>query len=105
VGGNTAYEIRVVNQGTKAATNIAVRVVTPPGMKVVSATGETRHQIDAQGVVFEPLRQLAPKADTLFRVQLQGVQAGDQRVLVEVDTDDLSQPVRKEESTRVFGDE
>ncbi len=105
VGGNTAYEVRVVNQGTKAATNVAVRVVTPPGMRVVSATGETRHRIDAQGVVFEPLGRLAPKADTLFRIQLQGVQAGDQRVLVEVDTDDLTQPVRKEESTRVFGDE
>ena len=80
VGGNTAYEVRVVNQGTKAATNVAVRVVTPPGMKVVSATGETRYQIDAQGVVFEPVTRLAPKADTLFRLQLQGVQAGDQRI-------------------------
>ena len=43
VGGETGYEIRVVNQGTKAATNVQVAVNLPPGMKVVSAEGETQH--------------------------------------------------------------
>jgi hypothetical protein len=33
------------------------------------------------------------------------MQPGDQRVTVEVSTDDIAQPVRREESTRVFGDE
>ena len=56
-------------------------------------------------MLFEPLAQLAPKADTVYRVQVQGVQPGDQRVAVEVNTDDIEQPIRREESTRVFGDE
>jgi hypothetical protein len=46
-----------------------------------------------------------PKADTLYRVRVQGLQAGDQRITVEVNTDDFAQPIRREESTRVFGDE
>jgi hypothetical protein len=36
---------------------------------------------------------------------VKGVQPGDQRVTVQVNTDDISQPIRREESTRVFGDE
>ncbi|MEX0643445.1 MAG: hypothetical protein WD468_12125 [Pirellulales bacterium] len=105
VGGETGYEIRVVNQGTKAATNVKVSVNLPPGMQVISAEGETRHAAQGTNIVFEPLAQLAPKADTVYRVKVQGMQAGDQRVIVEVNTDDLGQPIRREESTRVFGDE
>ena len=105
VGGETGYEIRVVNQGTKAATNVQVAVNLPPGMQLVSAEGETQHAEQRGAIVFEPLGQLAPKADTVYRVRVQGTAAGDQRVTVEVNTDDLAQPIRREESTRVFGDE
>ncbi|HEY3393681.1 MAG TPA: hypothetical protein VGK58_13305, partial [Lacipirellulaceae bacterium] len=105
VGGETGYEIRVVNQGTKAAANVQVAVHLPPGMQVVSAEGETQHSTRGGALMFEPLPQLLPKADTLFRVRVQGLQAGDQRITVEVNTDDLAQPIRREESTRVFGDE
>jgi uncharacterized repeat protein (TIGR01451 family) len=105
VGGETAYEIRVVNQGTKAATNVGVAVALPPGMKATAAESETRYEIQAGGVVFEPLSQLSPKAESIFRVHTQGVQSGDQRVTVEVKSDDFDQPIRREESTRVFGDE
>jgi uncharacterized repeat protein (TIGR01451 family) len=105
VGGETGYEIRVVNQGTKAATNLQVAISLPPGLQLVSAEGETQHSDQRGAIVFEPLPQLAPKADTVFRVRAQGIAAGDQRVTVEVNTDDLAQPIRREESTRVFGDE
>jgi uncharacterized repeat protein (TIGR01451 family) len=105
VGGETTYEIRVVNQGSKAATNVQVLVTLPAGIEAISASGETRHTVQAGGVVFEPLAQLAPKTDTMYRVQVKGVQPGDQRVTVQVNTDDISQPIRREESTRVFGDE
>jgi uncharacterized repeat protein (TIGR01451 family) len=105
VGGETTYEIRVLNQGSKAAANVQVLVTLPPGIEAISASGETRHTVQGGGVVFEPLAQLAPKTDTVYRVQVKGVQPGDQRVTVQVNTDDISQPIRREESTRVFGDE
>lgn len=105
VGGETVYEIRVVNQGTKAATNVQVTCEIPPGMKVLSAEGEAAHKVMDSRLVFEPLQQLAPKADTVYRIRAQGLQAGDQRITVQVNTDDLQQPIRREESTRVFGDQ
>ncbi|MEM6331706.1 MAG: NEW3 domain-containing protein, partial [Planctomycetota bacterium] len=105
VGGSTVYEVRVTNQGTKAATNVGVRVQIPAGMQAVKASGDTRNSVQNGAVVFAPLDRLPPQAEATFRVQVEGVQPGDQRVAVEVSSDDLAQPVRKEESTRVFGDE
>jgi uncharacterized repeat protein (TIGR01451 family) len=105
IGGETGYEIRIVNQGTKAATNVQITAELPTGLKLISAEGETQHKTDRNRLVFEPLQQLAPKADTVYRLRVQGLQAGDQRVAVEVKTDDLQQPIRHEESTRVFGDQ
>jgi uncharacterized repeat protein (TIGR01451 family) len=105
VGRETGYEIRVLNQGTKAAANVQVTAELPPGLKFISAEGETQHKFDQGRVYFEPLQQLAPKADTVYRLRAQGTQPGDQRIVVEVKTDDLQQPIRREESTRVFGDQ
>ncbi len=69
VGGETTYEIRVANQGTKAATNVQVTVELPAGLKLISAEGETQHKMDQSRLVFEPLEQLAPKADTVYRIR------------------------------------
>jgi len=106
VGGETTYEIRVFNQGSKAASNVRVTVKLPQGgLEAISASGETRHEVQAGGVVFEPISQLAPKTDSVFRVQIRGAQPGDQRVNVVVNSDEFAQPISREESTRVFGDE
>lgn len=105
VGGETVYEVRVANQGTKEARNVKIRIATPTGMQPVAASGETPHSVEGGAVVFAPLERLAPQAESLFRVRVQGLQPGDHRLAVEVSSDDLAQPVRKEESTRVFGDE
>lgn len=105
VGGETGYEIRIINQGTKAATNVQLGVKLPPGLRLLSAEGETQQAEQRGTILFEPIAQLGAKSDTVYRLRVQGTQAGDQRVTVEVTTDDLAQPIRREESTRVFGDE
>ena len=105
VGGETTYEIRVLNQGSKAATNVRLVAMLPPAMRPVAAEGPTRHAIEAGRVLFEGLPRLAPKADTTYRVRVQGLQPGDQRISVQLLTDEIRTPVTKEESTRVYSDE
>jgi uncharacterized repeat protein (TIGR01451 family) len=105
VGGETAYEVRVTNQGTKASTGIRVVAALPNEMKPLSAEGPVRHKIEGQRVVFEPLKQLAPKADTAFTIKVKTLAAGDLRLQVQIATDEIQEPITKEESTRVFGDE
>jgi len=105
VGGETGYEIRVVNQGTKAATNVQVVVLFPEELKPLSAEGPARYTVDGQRVLFDSLGQLAPKADTTYRVKAEGRGPGDVRVHVQIMTDEIRTPVTKEESTRVYADE
>ncbi|MHC4405908.1 MAG: hypothetical protein ACYTG0_40205, partial [Planctomycetota bacterium] len=105
LGGETTYEIRVVNQGSKAATNVELVATLPPEMRAVGAEGPARYQVDANRVVFEALPRLAPKADTTYRVRVQGLRSGDLRLRVQLLTDEMSTPVTKEESTRVYSDD
>ena len=76
----------------------------PDDLKPLSTEGPTQGSIQGNQVVFQPLPRLAPKADTTFTVRAQGVHPGDQRVQVQIQSDDLKTPVTKEESTKVYSD-
>jgi uncharacterized repeat protein (TIGR01451 family) len=104
VGSPATYEIHVVNQGSKAANRVQVGALLPPEMKPTGAEGPAKFAIDGQRVVFEPLARLAPKADVTYRVVGQCLAPGDLRVKVQLQTDEMAQPVTKEESTRVYKD-
>jgi uncharacterized repeat protein (TIGR01451 family) len=105
VGGETTYEVRVLNQGSKAASNVAIVVQLPPEMKMLAAEGPSRYEINGNQVVFEGLSRLAPKADTTYRIRVQALRAGDLRTRIQLMTDEMQTPVTKEESTRVYADE
>jgi uncharacterized repeat protein (TIGR01451 family) len=105
VGGETVYEVRAVNRGSKAADNVRLTIELPPEMKPLSAEGPSRHRIEGNRVVFDGLARLAPKADTAYRIRVKAVGAGDLRARFLLQTDDMQSPVTKEESTRVFADE
>ncbi len=79
VGGETTYEVHVVNQGSKAATNVRLAITLPPELKPVAAEGPTRHALEGDRVVFESLAQLAPKADTTYRLRAKALKPGDLR--------------------------
>ena len=105
VGGETTYEVHVVNQGSKAASNVQLTAVLPAEMQPLAADGPTRHAVQGNSVVFEGLARLAPKADTTYHVRVKGVRAGDLRVQFKLKTDEMQSPVTKEESTQVYADE
>jgi len=105
VNGQTTYEIHVVNQGSKAATNVQVTVLLPAEMKPIAAEGPTHQTASGNQIAFQPLPRLAAKADTTYRVRVQGLKPGDQRVRVQLATDEIRVPITKEESTRVYSDQ
>ena len=105
VGGETTYEVHVVNQGSKAASNVRLSIALPPELKPLAVEGPTRHTLDGERVVFDGLAQLAPKADTTYRLRVKALKPGDLRTRIQLLTDDMQTPVTKEESTRVYADE
>lgn len=105
VGTEGIYEIRVMNQGTMAATNVRVEASIPAELEAVAADGPTPQRLVDRVLTFDPIEKLAPKADVTFRVKVKGARAGDCRFKTTVTTDQLTRPVVKEESTTVYGDE
>jgi len=104
VGSETTYEIRIVNNGTKAATNVRIAAQMPPGMAAVDGQGPTRASADATQVIFEPLPRLNPQEEVIYKVLAQGRQPGDHIVRVQLASDEWKTPVTREESTRVYQD-
>ena len=102
VGGKTRYEVRIVNQGTKAANNILLNVALPNNLKPVACKGPTRYTVKNNTLHFEKLLRLAPKADVAYYVEVQCLAAGDARIKVQLSTDEITTPILKEENTRVF---
>ena len=62
------------------------------------------HRIDNLSVIFEPLANLAPAQESVYRIRVRGRREGDQRVQVQVTSDDSRSPITKEEVTRVYAD-
>jgi uncharacterized repeat protein (TIGR01451 family) len=105
VGGETTYEIRVANQGSKASSNVRLTVDLPRELKPLAAEGPTQFDIGPNRVAFDILPQLAPKAEVMYRVRVKGMKAGDLRASFHLISDDMQTPVTKEESTRVYADD
>ena len=101
-GAETSYEIRVVNQGSRACTNITILAIVPEGMDPLDATGPVPYRVEGQQVVFEPLPKLAGRADALYRVRVLGRKSGEWRFRVNMTADQLERPVVREESTLVY---
>ncbi len=107
VGADTAYEIRVTNTGSKTETNLQLICTVPEKMEFRGATGAAncRFRVQGKDIVFEPLPKLAPRADAIYRVNVRGVAPGDLRFRARITADGLTEPVLKEESTKVYGDD
>lgn len=105
VGGDTTYEVRVKNIGTKTATNIRVAALLPAELKALSGEGPTRAANDGSRVIFEPLARLNPQEEAVFRVQANAQKAGDFIIRVQLSSNEWPTPVTREESTRVYSDQ
>jgi len=75
VGDDVVYEIRVVNRGTKAATNVNVVVQFSEGVEPVAVNGVRGELVPGQ-VIFEPIAQIEAGAEIEFSVTARAEQAG-----------------------------
>ena len=104
MGNETVYEIRLVNEGSASATDILVQADFSSGLKPLDGDGPTgSSRIEAQQIAFPPLRRLEPSSDVYYKVRVHGLDAGDQRIRVQVQSKEQI-AVSEEESTRVYAD-
>ncbi|MEL6106355.1 MAG: hypothetical protein AAFU85_09975 [Planctomycetota bacterium] len=103
IGGETTYEIRVSNSGSRDDTNVRVHLQLPQGMRLV---GNGDFQTDNKGlVVFTPRAMLKANEEVVYRVRAQGLAQGRHLVKAIVTSDQSQVPVTKEESIMVYADQ
>ncbi|WP_168565786.1 COG1361 family protein [Crateriforma spongiae] len=101
--GETTYEIRVTNTGSRDDANVQVQLQIPRGMQLIAAEGDA--QSDNNGnVFFNKIPRLDAGQEQVYRVKVRGLQAGRHLIKAIVVSDQSSVPVTKEESTMVYAD-
>ena len=105
LGGETTYEVIVVNQGSKDATNLRLVAELPAGLEALDGVGPTNGLVENNRVVFAPLACLAPQDDTTYKIRVKGIGEGNWRFSVQLASDEVPDPVTKEESTEVYADQ
>jgi uncharacterized repeat protein (TIGR01451 family) len=104
VGSETTYDIRIANTGSKDETEIKLVCTIPAQMKFKAARGPGKYEVVGGEVVFEVLPKLPAKTEITYRVTVTAAQKGDARFKATLTAAGLSEPVVKQESTRVYSD-
>jgi uncharacterized repeat protein (TIGR01451 family) len=104
VNGDTAYEIRVTNTGSKTETDIKIVATVPDKMQFKNAQGPVRYREEGKTIVFEPIDKLAPRADAIFRINVKAMEPGTVRFKIQMTSTNLVEPVVKMEATRIYSD-
>lgn len=105
VGSETMYEIRIVNNGNKVATNVQIAAELPAALQPISGDGPTKVTVEGQVVYMALLAKIAPRDEVVYRIAALGKSAGDHVIAVQLDSDEVSTPVVKQESTKVYADQ
>ena len=104
VGTETAYEVRVRNTGSKAASNVQITCELPAGLELIGAKGPARAVAKQGQVVFGKLPPLAPGKAAIYRVTVRGKTAGDKRFRVRLSSDTITKSLTYDEQTRFYGE-
>ncbi len=96
VGGETVFEVRVLNTSDQAATNVRLTTMVPVELAVVQPQGPTEARLQPPQVLFAPLTQLGPHADAVYRIRVRARQGGQGRFRVELAADQLARPLLQE---------
>lgn len=104
IGSDTKYQIRVVNQGTKTATNVRLQLDLPPGLRPTNVEGGLQSQIQGQRVAFAPITSMNPGDEIKVEVTATGVTAGEHKIVASMQSDGRQTPISKEETTQVYSD-
>jgi len=104
IGAETSYVITLTNSGSSAATNVQIAIRLPPELKPLGGDGPTRIAIDGGQLRIDPLARIGPAEQAVYRIKVEGIAAGHQRVQVQLVTNEMPVAVMREEITRVYED-
>ncbi len=104
VGAETVYEVRLKNNGSKAAQNVGISCELSPGVQLVSAKGPSEHLVENGLVVFKSLAALSEGQSVAYHVHVKGTIEGNHRFRVRLASNSITEPLISEELTKFYGE-
>ena len=103
VGGETVYEVTIINEGSGDDTNLKVKAELPKGTSFVSADGATDVSNDGSTVTMTPVDTLASGDSVTWYVTVKADEAtGGQKFNVTMSSDHTGGEVTEAEPTRLY---
>ena len=102
VGQDSAYEVKIVNRGTKTAEDINVIGYFSDGIEPVDVRG-WRGMVSTGQVQFEPIGNLSPGQEIVFRITARAETPGNHVFRAEVQCSNPETRLAAEEWTKYFG--
>jgi uncharacterized repeat protein (TIGR01451 family) len=104
VGADVTYEVRLLNRGTKSASDVKVVGYFSGKVEPVSATGG-EHRLVPGIVVFKPIAALAPGNEVTFKITARARAPGNHMFKAEVVCEAAGAKLGSEHTTLFYGDE
>lgn len=105
LNGEATYEIRITNAGSITETEVKLACALPiDKLQFKSGTGPTAVRFENGEVICEPLPRLTPRADAVYRVTVKCKAAGTAHFKARVTSAAVTEPLTKEEATRIYAD-
>lgn len=100
----TAYEIKIRNDGSKAAQNLRLVCELPQGVELLGTEGPTEYTVDKGSLHFRPLAEIAAGGKATYRIKVNGKVAGNLRLRAKLTSNASTEPLIVEELTRFYAD-
>jgi uncharacterized repeat protein (TIGR01451 family) len=104
VGTQTAYEIRLRNDGSKACQGLRISCELPDGVDLIDTAGPTEHFLERGLLHFKPLAELGAGAKTTYVIRVNGTVAGNLRLRAKLTSTGSPEPIVVEEITKFYAE-
>ena len=103
INGETVCEVRLFNQGPNDMRDARLVVRLPEGLDLVTAEGPTRWQLRGRQVAFEPMAELRPRVDAIYRVRVRAVAGTDLPIQAELNAAGMEKPQQAFRAIQITG--
>lgn len=102
VGEQVGFRVVAANRGTRASSNVVVKLTIPAEMEFVSAKGPADFKREGKILTFNPIASLGAGTELEFDLVLKSTAAGDARLRLEIASDQTEKPLSREEGIRIL---
>jgi uncharacterized repeat protein (TIGR01451 family) len=104
LNGEMSYRVRVSNAGTVPASRVKLVCTVPESMDFKGAFSPSHHKVEGKVIEFDPIPELAPRADAVYQIQVKAMVPGQARFKAQLTSAEVVEPIVTTEATRIYSD-